>query len=80
MASTEWQEIYDSYTDDELTEEIVRLKKEATLYTAQNEGEKGYSKDLASVRDRLHAAVRVRSLRRGATSNVMVPDFSNGIN
>lgn len=77
MASTEWRTIYTSYSAEELEAEIVALKKEATLYTAQNEGDKGYQKDLSAVRDRLEAAVYVRAQRRQAGRGVvMTPDFS----
>ena len=78
--STEWMEIYGSYSADELDVEIERLKKEATLYTTQQEGSKAYTKALTEVRDRLHAAVRVRNERRnrrsGGRDSWAVPDFS----
>jgi hypothetical protein len=77
MASTDWIEIYRDYTGDELDAEIVRLKNEATLYTAQNIGEKGYTKSLDEVRNRLHAAIRVRNERRqSGRPSWGVPDFS----
>lgn len=71
-------EIYRDYTPEELDTEISRLKQEATLYTAQNFGEKGYQKSLDEVRNRLHAAIRVRNERRnrGRNPDWGVPDFS----
>lgn len=70
-------EIYRSYTGPELEAEIVNLKKEATLYSAQNVGEKGYTKALDLVTNRLHAATRVRNERRGQGGPSWgVPDFS----
>ena len=80
MASTDWMEIYRDYSGEELDAEITRLKKEATLYTAQGNGEKSYQKSLDEVRNRLHAAIRVRNERRnagGINPSWGVPDFSN---
>jgi len=77
MASTDWMEIYRDYTGEELDAEITKLKKEATLYISQGDGDKQYQKDLGSVRDRLHAAIRVRNERRGKGGpSWAVPDFS----
>lgn len=79
MASTDWMEIYRDYTGEELDAEITRLKKEATLYTAQNVGDKGYQKSLDEVRNRLHGGIRVRNERRnssGQNPSWGVPDFS----
>lgn len=78
MASTEWIEIYASYNGDELEREIERLKTQATFYTSQGEGDRQYTKDIREVRDRLHAAIRIRNQRReaGRPPRVFVPDFS----
>lgn len=78
--SNDWIEIYRDYTPEELDAEIAKLKQEATLYTAQNIGDKGYQKSLEMVQNRLHAAIRVRSERRAAAGGRNpswgVPDFS----
>ena len=57
-------EIYRDYSGEELDTEILKLKQEATLYTAQNIGDNGYQKSLEMVQNRLHAAIRVRNERR----------------
>ena len=81
MASTEWMEIYRSYSPEELESEITMLKNQATLYTSQQVGEKSHTKDLLSVQNRLHAAIRVRNERRFLhTPSWSVPDFSQGVN
>lgn len=78
--SNDWIEIYRDYSGEELEGEITKLKQEATLYTAQNVGDKGYQKSLEMVQNRLHAAIRVRSERRQASGGQNpswgVPDFS----
>lgn len=81
MSSNRWQEIYRSYTSEELEAEIVEMKKQATLYTAQSFGDKNYQKDLAQVEERLHAGIRVRNERRMMSNDLGygVPDFG-GLN
>jgi len=80
MSSNRWQEIYRSYTGEELEAEIAEMKKQATFYTAQSFGDKSYQKDLANVEERLHAGIRVRNERRFSNlSNVGIPDFG-GLN
>jgi hypothetical protein len=76
--SNDWMEIYRDYEPVELDAEIAKLKQEATVYTAQNIGDKGYQKSLEMVQNRLHAAIRVRNERR-QTQNPSwgVPDFSH---
>ncbi len=63
MASSEWQEIYRSYTSDELAAAITALKEQESLFSAQQVGSKSYTKDLRELRDKLHAAVRVQNER-----------------
>jgi hypothetical protein len=78
--STDWLEIYRDYAGDELDAEITRMKQEATVYLAQNNGDKGYQKNLEMVQNRLHAAIRVRNERRNRdVPSWGVPDFSGGI-
>lgn len=77
--SSEWIEIYRSYSGEELELEVTRLKREATLYASQQDGQVGYTKALSEVRDRLHAAIRVQGERRRSSageSGWAVPDFS----
>ena len=80
MSSNRWQEIYRTYTAEELEAEIAEMKKQATFYTAQSFGDKTYQKDLTNVEERLHAGIRVRNERRFSdVSNVGIPDFG-GLN
>jgi hypothetical protein len=66
MAASDWVEIYQAYSDEELTKEIADLKKLAVPFTGQTVGSKSYEKDLREVRDRLQAAIRVLNARGGA--------------
>ena len=78
--STDWLEIYRDYSGEELDAEITRMKQEATVYLSQNIADKSYQKSLDEVRNRLHAAIRVRNERRNRDMpNWGVPDFSAGI-
>ena len=69
MASPEWMEIYRSYSPADLAAAIVTLRSQATLYSQQAMGNKSYSKDLAEVKNRLHAATRVTNERANANPN-----------
>jgi hypothetical protein len=67
MASSEWEEIYRSYSAAKLDEEINKL--EADLdggYSSQNSGGAGHTRDTADLKNRLHAAVRVKQSRSGS--------------
>lgn len=78
--STDWLEIYRDYSGEELEAEITRMKQEATVYLSQNIADKSYQKSLDEVRNRLHAAIRVRNERRYRDVPAWgVPDFSAGI-
>jgi hypothetical protein len=80
MAASDWVEIYQAYSDEELRKEIVDLKKLAVPFTGQTVGSKSYEKDLREVRDRLQAAIRVLKARGGAGSEAewsAVADFSS---
>ena len=79
MANAEWLAIYRTYTPDELTAEVARLKQQNTEFSQQQVGGKGYTKDLAELRGKFSAAVRVqqeRGLIPGQTGGFMVTDFS----
>lgn len=77
MASPEWLEIFRSYTPEELTAHITALKKEISVYAAQQVGSKSYTKDLAELRSQLSSAVRVQSERSSsAPAAAGVGDFS----
>lgn len=70
MASQDWIEIYRSYTDDELAEELNDLKKQlksAGGITGQGSGSVNYSRDLLHLQGRLHACVRVRGERSSSS-------------
>lgn len=79
MAMTDWQEIYRTYSTEELQAEIAALKKLAVPLSSQQLGSKSYTKDLKEIRDRLQAAIIVLnpSLSQGYENNfTAVPDFS----
>lgn len=79
MAMTDWQEIYRTYSTEELQAEIAALKKLATPLTSQQMGSKSYTKDLREIRDRLQAAIVVLhpTLSQGYENNfTAVPDFT----
>jgi len=63
MGSPEWMEVYRTYTGEELSTEIAALKKQKSVYSGQNIGAKGYTKDLHELMNQLHAAVRVQNER-----------------
>jgi hypothetical protein len=82
VANPEWIEIFRSYTPEELSAHVQKLKGQISVFTAQQIGSKSYTKDLNELRGQLAAAVRVRNERGASTvSNpfVGVVDFS-GIN
>ncbi len=66
MADASWIEIYSSYTGEELAAEIVQLKGELTIYRTQSVGSKSFERDLESLKNRLHAAVRARNEKNNA--------------
>jgi hypothetical protein len=78
MASSSWQEIYESYSVSELAVEIAALKKRNTGFSAQGSPSgKSYQADLNELREQLAAAIRVQTNRGGAaTPRVGVVDFS----
>lgn len=80
MASSEWLEIYRSYTAGELDEEILKLRKDLDGgFTGQNSGGTGHTRDLADLKNRLHAATRVRNQRSGnQQARRGVVDFGGG--
>lgn len=80
MASSEWQEIYRSYTTEKLDEEIQNLQKDLDGgYSSQNSGGGGHTRDIRELRDRLQAAVRAKSQRSGGqTPRRGVVDFGGG--
>jgi hypothetical protein len=70
MASSEWQEIYRSYTTEKLDEEIVKLQEDLDGgYSSQNSGGGGHTRDITELRNRLQAAIRVKE-RRGGRNQV----------
>jgi len=81
MASTNWIEIYESYSAAELAQEIADLKaaaKEGSNFTAQSVGGKSYQADLSNIEAKLAAAVRVQTNAGGSARNrVGVANFGN---
>ena len=78
MAAEQWMEIYRSYEPDELNAEIVQLKKDVRgSFASQGHGGTQHSRDLAELRDRLNAAVRVSNEKsKGGSWKVGQVDFS----
>ena len=78
MANPEWMEIFRSYAPAELDAHVVELKKQISVFSAQNVGQKGYTKDLAELRGQLSAAIRIGTERgqSGRNQSCGVVDFS----
>ncbi|MDR0532728.1 MAG: hypothetical protein LBH01_02115 [Verrucomicrobiales bacterium] len=78
MATADWVEIYENYDTAELQAVIERLKKQAdTPYDSQTQGSASYQKNLAELRSRLQAALRILRKRSGkAPASSAVADFS----
>ncbi len=80
MPYTDHLEVYQSFSAEELTAEITRLKTERKGFVSQSAGSKSYQQDLRRIDDMLRAAVRVQnergSGRTGADSRAQV-DFSD---
>lgn len=76
--SPEWQSIYRTYTDAELTAEKTKVK--AWLdnpFISQTMGERAYVTSLSENRDRLQAICAVQQERSGGGAGQMIePDFS----
>lgn len=68
-ALTTWEEIYTSYSPDELAQEVTNLKKiNAGGYVAQAVGGKSYTKDTTENAQRLQAATRIQAARGSGTT------------
>ncbi len=78
MASPQWLEIYQSYSADELTAEIIALKARNTGFVSQGSPTgKNYQADLNEMREQLSAAVRVQTeMGGGGQPRSGVVDFS----
>ena len=81
MASSDWQEIYRTYSAAELTAERARLVKiieEREGISSQSFGAKSWQNDLPELRNKLHAVVRIlneNQAPRAARTGIM--DFSD---
>lgn len=81
MADTDYLEIYQDYTAEELDAAIASMKamlEEGENYVSQNSGDgKSYMVDLADLRKRLSSAIRARNKRRnpGGGNGSFVYDF-----
>ena len=69
MAYTDYLEVYQSFSTEELAEEVTRLKVSRKGYLSQSAGSKSYTQDLRRVDDMLRAAVRVQNERSHASSS-----------
>jgi hypothetical protein len=69
MAYTDHLEVYQSFSSEELTAEIVRLKTERKGFMSQAAGSKSYTQDLRRIDDMLRAAVRVQNERSGGRTS-----------
>jgi hypothetical protein len=69
MAYTDHLEVYQSFSTQELTEEVTRLKKSRSGYLSQSVGSKAYTQDLRRIDDMLRAAVRVQNERSHASTS-----------
>jgi hypothetical protein len=78
----DWLIIYRAYSDEELAAEIIFLREESkNPYSAQGLGSQSAQRDLRELKNRLSAALRVRSERGGErTIRDSVADFSCGVN
>lgn len=66
-AKEEWIDIYDSYSDEELTAEIATLKSQASNpYVTQSEGQRGYTRSINEARSKLAAAIQIQKDRTNA--------------
>jgi hypothetical protein len=64
----EWLQIYDSYTDEELTEEVTWLKTQVrNPFNAQTEGARSYARSTAEMRTRLAAATQIQQGRSNSS-------------
>jgi len=80
MASQEWIEIYRSYSGDELDDEIDSLKQQLSIFSSQSVGSKSFTRDLETLKNRLHAATRVKKeMGQPDVGSSGVTDFS-GVN
>ncbi|WP_050028935.1 hypothetical protein [Verrucomicrobium sp. BvORR034] len=84
MSTVDWIEIYNDYSDAELTAEIAELRKRVRGgYTSQTSGGKSYSKDLNILTAQLRGATRIKNQRargsRGRGDFLGVADFSGGV-
>ena len=77
MANPEWMEIFRSWDAPKLAVHVAELEKQISVFSTQNIGQKGYTKDLAELRGQLSAAVRIKnecSQSRNQSSGIV--DFS----
>lgn len=82
MAAEQWMEIYRGYDGDELNKEMEQLRKDvAGSFSSQGSGSVQHQRDLQELRDRLHAATRVkneRGNRNGRNPHKGRVDFGGG--
>jgi len=65
--SANWETIYRDYSDEELTEEREKLKKQlGNVYTAQGAGSKSYQRDLQMLERRMKALTVIRNERKSS--------------
>jgi ribosomal protein L29 len=62
--SANWDTIYRSYSDEELTEERAKIKKQLdNSYTSQNTGSKSYTRDIQMLERRMTSIATIMNER-----------------
>ena len=81
MASTDWQEIYRTFTPTELTAERTRLLtliEEREGISNQGYGAKSWAFDLQEMKNKLHSVVRILNENKTPqAARTGICDFSN---
>ena len=79
VSNADWNQIFRSYTTEELIAHRDSLKSQITIFSQQSIGSKSFTRDLKELRDQLSSAVFVlaeRSRPAGQNLGVGITDFS----
>lgn len=66
MATSDWEEIYRSFTPEEREAERARLKSQMTVFNSQSVGQRSWTVDQRELRDRLQALTRIAADASGS--------------